>query len=1101
MRSVHHRARLLIALCAGAVGVVLPAPARAAPTPPAPIVESRAVAVVSPGPGRLDAFVRTPADGSLAHAAHTPATGWSAWEIVPGARLDVDSEVAAVSRAPGIIDVFVRSTDDRILSTSWSRAEGWAASWAAIAGAVEGGPSVARRPDGNLTVAAISRATPSMTVPPATAPRPAAPAVPQVITWDPSSRVAIDSWFKLPAAVLPGTSPAIAFRGGTLELFATSPGRALLNVSRPVGGPWSAWRTQGDQVLSSSPAVSPHPSDPNRLDLAARGASGQSLHGTSVSSGSAVAWENLGGAIVDAATPAVSWFREHESAPARLESFVLGSGGGVFRRSLTPTVGWGASYAAATTVRPDPAAPPLGVSPSGLTVVSPSNGRLDAFARGPADGSLLHMAWTSATGWTPWDSMGLRLDADSEISAVATPGRIDLFVRGTNRQAMTKTWTASSGWGASWSTLPGVITAGPTAARAPDGTFTVASTAGTVPQLATWNPATKSAGPWLQLGGAWVWGRTAPAVAYRGTSGALDVFIAGGNSATGALYVNSRAAGASWSGWKNRGGALTGSPSVAARPAEPARIDITARGGDGTAFHAISTAPGVISAAQTLGGTLTPGSSVASVWWKETAAAADRLDVFALASGHRPWRRTFTSASGFSAWSGPQGQPWPASAPADMALPLSRRSDPSMRSYLIPLAAGVRSELGSRVSTWVAHDTPETALSLDLTTWSPMRTTVYVNATGVLNTPGNQARLNQAARWFLRAANPTPQEPYARIDDWLSLDLRQPAARQWWLYGGDDRVSCDADGDGGRDGDDVALRGALDLLACGYHGLWLDNAEFDLRSFSVKPAGITQADWDAGLSQLLADLRAAMPPSASLAINTKWNDNSFAYSPGRVDAIAPRSVYAAEIAAAGQVIMEGGATLDPISRGGDFDMDASLRRQLRYADLLHGLGGRLQWEITNSTPGWTEDPTECQGQAIVPYAPWTATSPRGQSHARVARFNLATALLAYAPGDGIGDMCEYPGSGWAGYGRSIGTPLGARTETNEGAGTDRIITRAFTKGYVVINQGDAGDLANTTRPRTITLPRPAIDIAAPAGTPPVTAVTTTPGTALVMRYV
>ncbi len=212
-------------------------------------------------------------------------------------------------------------------------------------------------------------------------------------------------------------------------------------------------------------------------------------------------------------------------------------------------------------------------------------------------------------------------------------------------------------------------------------------------------------------------------------------------------------------------------------------------------------------------------------------------------------------------------------------------------------------------------------------------------------------------------------------------------------------------------------------------------------------------------------------------------------------------MYGKEIAAATQVIMEGGAALGPIQRYGDFDMDASVRRQLRYADLLHAAGGRLQWELTNSTVAPWADASECQGQFMNPYTAWTVGSARWQSHAQAAEFNLATALLGYAPGDSVGDLCEYPNTGWSGYKQSLGTPIGQRVETNEGAGTARLIYRMYTGGMVVINQGDTANWQSTTTgSRTVTTSRPAVALGAPAGTAAATSFTLAPETAKVLKY-
>ncbi len=323
-----------------------------------------------------------------------------------------------------------------------------------------------------------------------------------------------------------------------------------------------------------------------------------------------------------------------------------------------------------------------------------------------------------------------------------------------------------------------------------------------------------------------------------------------------------RSASGTWGAWKSPAPGLkfTSGPTIATRPSDPSRIDITVRKDGGSMWHAYSTAPATITGSEDLGGVLTPTASPTSLWWRPSAAStAERYDTYVLGGANQIYQKAWNNSWSNYVTGWAPSWPIPTSSPV---VPLARRSDPTTRDFLIPTdgSAVPKSYLQSRFDTWVAHDTPETALSLDLTTWSPMRTHVYWNAVGVLGYAGNQVRIDQAKQWFLPSAHPTTAHPYAQIDDWIALDFRKEAARRWWLYGADNVASCTGDGA------DVNRRAALDLIACGYHGLWLDDVEFTFNAFrywdtatatslDTSPAGITQAEWNDALSQLLKDLR------------------------------------------------------------------------------------------------------------------------------------------------------------------------------------------------------------------------------------------------------
>ncbi len=101
------------------------------------------------------------------------------------------------------------------------------------------------------------------------------------------------------------------------------------------------------------------------------------------------------------------------------------------------------------------------------------------------------------------------------------------------------------------------------------------------------------------------------------------------------------------------------------------------------------------------------------------------------------------------------------------------------------------------------------------------------------------------------------------------LDIRQPAARHWWLYGSDGKVSCTPD---------RQRRAALDLIACGYTGLWLDNLlTKPAQWYTPNPRSTTPPG--RRLVYLLKELRAALPAGVPFTVNAHWTDVDFAWSP------------------------------------------------------------------------------------------------------------------------------------------------------------------------------------------------------------------------------
>ena len=382
-------------------------------------------------------------------------------------------------------------------------------------------------------------------------------------------------------------------------------------------------------------------------------------------------------------------------------------------------------------------------------------------------------------------------------------------------------------------------------------------------------------------------------------------------------------------------------------------------------------------------------------------------------------------------------------------IEISRRADPSLDQFMrtelaaTPLGSMTFNQqwLSTHARPLVVHDS-DPVVSLNTTGWATKpHVAVYYNATGV--NPYHPQQIAETKKWLMSVKG----KP-VMVDGWRALDLRIAAARKWWLYGADGKATCNPDRD---------LRAALDLLACGYSGLWLDNALTTPKQGFAPTPKIPEAAWAKGMLTALKQLRSLKPSGTTFTINTHWTDTDFGYATKpKLKSTAP-AMRAAKLA--DQVIIEGGA-IDP---GLHYSLAAkqpwSYRRLLNFADAFHKLRVKLQWEKTGSSD-LTLSKSPIRGAPTLAKIPscrdtdlkagtWVNGDASWKAHVRTAAFNYATAMLTFATGDAVGDMCEYPGRGWRGYEADLGTPAGKRYERGG------IIARKFTGGIVAVNPSDA----------------------------------------------
>jgi outer membrane protein assembly factor BamB len=283
----------------------------------------------------------------------------------------------------------------------------------------------------------------------------------------------------------------------------------------------------------------------------------------------------------------------------------------------------------------DPAGTLYGVDPaSGALRFSVAIGGADHFATPTSDNGRLFVpagnqveAFTFASGWHPWESLGGNLLYGTDIDSAGS-GQLDTFAVGSDSQLYQRHFDGVN-WGI-WMPLGGRLTSDPGAVFAGSGRTDVFAR-GT--DNALWHRAFSGGAwqPWESLGGNLLYGPDAASQA----AGTLDVFAVGTDSQLYRLSFN----GASWGGWEALGGRLTSGPGAVSWGS--GELDVFARGTDNAAWH-LQSVGGSWQPWQSLGGNLLYGPDVAS--W-----GAGRLDVFAVGSNSALFHRVFDSGSWY-AW-------------------------------------------------------------------------------------------------------------------------------------------------------------------------------------------------------------------------------------------------------------------------------------------------------------------------------------------------------------------------------------------------------------------------------------------------------------------
>jgi hypothetical protein len=221
---------------------------------------------------------------------------------------------------------------------------------------------------------------------------------------------------------------AVAPAPGRLDLFARGADNAVW-LRRFGGAVWSSWSSLGTTTYAS-PAASLRQGT-STVDVFVRSATNQVLQRSRTGSTWSAAWVSIGAPPGGATSAPASV----SNGPGRIEVFVRGGNGAIWRRTFTTS--WGAWTSLG------------GVSTSAPSATSRGANRLDVFMRG-AQGQVYHRSY-SGTAWSAWTSLGgTAISAPAAVAPNST--RIDLWTRGTDNALWHNVWQAAgwSGWNATW---------------------------------------------------------------------------------------------------------------------------------------------------------------------------------------------------------------------------------------------------------------------------------------------------------------------------------------------------------------------------------------------------------------------------------------------------------------------------------------------------------------------------------------------------------------------------------------------------------------------------------------------------------------------------
>lgn len=274
---------------------------------------------------------------------------------------------------------------------------------------------------------------------------------------------------------------------------------------------------------------------------------------------------------------------------------------------VLPSFG-GAAVRSAATHLPEVAAP---------AVIALDGGRLELFVRG-RNRELVQRSWNGST-WSGWKNLGGDLSAAPTVTS-SRPGRLDVFVRGAGGDLVHRFFV--DGRWSGWINLGGDLTSAPAAVSPSPGRIDV-FVRGAKGELVQRTHAGGRWGGWRNLGGSL---SSAPA-AIAFAPNRLEVFV----RRPDLTLVQRSYDGSRWGGWRLFGGDLTAAPTVAGT--SPNDLHVFVRGAGGELVQR-SWDGRTWSGWKNLGGTLSAGPAA-------TATGNGRLEVFVRGAGDDLVQRSY----------------------------------------------------------------------------------------------------------------------------------------------------------------------------------------------------------------------------------------------------------------------------------------------------------------------------------------------------------------------------------------------------------------------------------------------------------------------------
>lgn len=336
--------------------------------------------VVSRFPEHLDVFA-VAADGRTMSNWWDQSTGWAGWFHVSGGVASgggAGSPVTAVARYAGHLDLFTVGTDDRVWSTWWDRATGWAA-WFPIG-------TLRCRPGSTVNV--VSRYSDHLDLFTT-----ASDGRVMSTWWD--ARTGWASWFQVQGGVAAAGAPvsAVARFPFHLDLFTVGTDLRVWTAWWDERTGWQGWVPLGSLSCRPNTTVAVTARYPDHLDLFTTAADGRIMSTWWNRRSGWASWFQIHSGVASDGSPVTALARH----PDHLDLFVIGTDHRVYSSWWHAGGSWAPWFNVSGGV---------GRPGGSVAAISRQTGHLDLFTFG-TDGKVWSTWWNEAGGWAGWFPLGV----------------------------------------------------------------------------------------------------------------------------------------------------------------------------------------------------------------------------------------------------------------------------------------------------------------------------------------------------------------------------------------------------------------------------------------------------------------------------------------------------------------------------------------------------------------------------------------------------------------------------------------------------------------------------------------------------------------------